>query len=157
MRELQLTRSTEDKRRLDLPGVGSVRFENIWGTKLRLTAPGHGEWRVVRRRGGVTVSDADGMTVAAFTHRGVEHGDVAVEVTTPHQGLLDRRRPFLLLEGDRELARVAPSVWSEKPTAVTVLDEDFAARHPLLFLVALYRAQLVAASRQAAAAAGTVT
>ena len=157
VRELQLTRSADDKRRLDLPGVGSLRFENIWGTKLRLTAPGHGEWRVVRRRRGVTVSDADGMTVAAFTGRGVEHGDVAVEVTTPHQGLLDRRPPFLLLEGDRELARMAPSVWSEKPTAVTLLDEDFAVQHPLLLLLALYRAQLVAASRQAGAAAGGVT
>jgi hypothetical protein len=106
MRELQLTRATDDKRRLDLPGVGSLRFENIWATKLRLTAPGHGEWRVVRRRRGVTVSDADGMTVAAFTGRGVEQRDV---------GPLDRRPPFLLLEGDRELARMAPSVWSEKP------------------------------------------
>jgi hypothetical protein len=115
MRELQLTRATDDKRRLDLPGVGSLRFENIWATKLRLTAPGHGEWRVVRRRRGVTVSDADGMTVAAFTGRGVEQRDVAVDVTTPHQGPLDRRPPFLLLEGDRELARMAPSVWSEKP------------------------------------------
>jgi hypothetical protein len=157
MRELQLTRSTDDKRRLDLPGVGSLRFENIWGTKLRLTVPGHGEWRIVRRRRGVTVSDADGMTVAAFTGRGVEQGDVAVEVATPHQGLLDGRPPFLLLEGERELARMAPSVWSEEPTAVTLLDEDFAARHPLLLLLALYRAQLVAASRMAGAAAGGVT
>jgi hypothetical protein len=40
---------------------------------------------------------------------------------------------------------------------VTVLDEDFAARHPLLLLLALYRAQLVAASRMAGAAAGGVT
>ncbi|HEV7847034.1 MAG TPA: hypothetical protein VGO83_12330 [Thermoleophilaceae bacterium] len=157
MLELQLTRSKEDKRRLDLAGVGSVRFENLWGTKLRLTAPGQGEWRVVRSRRGVAVSDAAGTTVAAFVGDGVESGDVAVEITTPHQGLLGRRPSFLLLHGERELARVDPSVWSEKPLAITVLDEDFVARHPLLFLLALYRAQLVAASRQAAAAAGVVT
>ncbi|HMJ96183.1 MAG TPA: hypothetical protein VK486_10035 [Thermoleophilaceae bacterium] len=157
MRELQLTRSPDDKRRLDLPGVGSLRFENLWGTKLRLSAPGHGEWRVVRSRRGVTVSDADGTTVAAFAGKGVEHGDVAIEVTTPHQGLLERRPPFVLLEGDRELARMAPSVWSEKPTAVTLFDEDFAARHPLLLLLALYRAQLVAQRRMASASAGVVT
>jgi hypothetical protein len=94
MRELQLTRSPDDKRRLDLPGVGSLRFEDFWGKKLRLTAPGHGEWLVVRSRRGVTVSDSDGMTVAAFSRGGVEQGDVAVEVTTPHQGLLERRPPF---------------------------------------------------------------
>jgi hypothetical protein len=63
----------------------------------------------------------------------------------------------LLLEGDRELARVAPSVWSEKPTAVTILDENFAARHPLLLLLALYRPQLAAQSHMAGAAAGGVT
>jgi hypothetical protein len=102
------------------------------------------------------VSDSDGMTVAAFSRGGVEQGDVAVDVTTPHQGLLERRPPFLLLEGDRELARFAPSVWSEKPTAVTILDEDFAARHPLPLLLALYRAQLIAQSRMAGAAAGGV-
>jgi len=157
MLELQLTRAPDDKRRLDLPGVGSVRFENIWGTKLRIAAPGHPEWRVVRRRSGVTVSDPDGRTVAAFAGARVEHGDVAVEVTTPHQGPFDRRPPFVLMEGGRELARIAPSVWSEKPVAVTVLDEDFVAREPQLFLLALYRAQLVAASRMAGAAAGGVT
>jgi hypothetical protein len=156
MLELQLIRSPDDKRRLDLPGVGSLRFENLWGTKLRITAPGHGEWRIVRRRSGVTVSAADGTTAAAFTDRGVEHGGVVVEVTTPHQGLLERR-PFVLVQGDRELARMAPSVWSEKPTAVTLVDQDFAARHPLLLLLALYRAQLTAQRRMAAAAAGTVT
>jgi hypothetical protein len=80
-----------------------------------------------------------------------------VDVTTPHQGLLEGRPPFLLLDGDRELARVAPSVWSEKPTAVTILDEDFAARLPLLLPLALYRAQLIARSRMAGAAAGGVT
>jgi hypothetical protein len=130
---------------------------HIWGTKLRLSAPGHGDWRVARGRGGPTVTDADGTTVASFAGARIEHGDVAIEVTTPHQGLLERRPPFLLVEGDRELARVAPSVWSEKPIAVTLLDEDFAAQQPLLLLLALYRAQLIAGSRQAGAAAGGVT
>jgi hypothetical protein len=157
MRELELTRSPDDKRRLDLAGIGSVRFENIWGTKLRITAPGHGEWRVERSRRGMTVSDADGMAVAAFAGARIEHGDVVVEVRTQHQGLLERRPPFLLVAGDRPLGRVAPSVWSEKPVAVTVVDENFAARYPLLFLLALYRAQLIAASRFAGAAAGGVT
>jgi hypothetical protein len=157
MRELQLIRSPDDKRRVDLDGVGTVRFENLWGTKLRLSAPGHGEWRVVRRRRRVTVSDADGMTVAEFAGGGVEQGDVGIQVTTPHEGLFAWRTPFLLVAGDRELARVGPSVWSEKPLAVTILDDDFVARNPLLFLLALYSAQLVAASRQARAAAGRTT
>jgi hypothetical protein len=157
MRELELIRCPDDKRRLDLAGVGSLRFEDLWGRKLRLSAPGHGEWRVVRSRRGVTVSDEAGATVATFTDAGVEHDGVAVDVTTPHQGLLDGRPPFLLLEGDRELARIGPLVWREKPTPVTLLDEEFAAREPLLLLLALYRAQLVAQSRMASAAAGTVT
>jgi hypothetical protein len=40
---------------------------------------------------------------------------------------------------------------------VTILDENFAARHPLLLLLALYRAQLAAQSHMAGAAAGGVT
>jgi hypothetical protein len=99
MRELQLVRSTEDKRRLDLAGVGTVRFENMWG---------------------------DG--------RRVVHGDRRVEVTTP-----------------------ASRVWSEKPVDVTVLDEDFVQREPLLFLLALYAANRIASSRQAAAAVSPIS
>jgi hypothetical protein len=55
------------------------------------------------------------------------------------------------------VARIGPLVWREKPTPVTLLDEEFAAREPLLLLLALYRAQLIAQSRMASAAAGTVT
>jgi hypothetical protein len=153
MRELQLTRSPDDKRRLDLPGVGYLRFENMWGTKLRLCAPGQGQWRVARSRGGPTVTGEDGATAATFAGAGVERDGVAIEVRAPLQGLFERRPPFLLVNGDRELARVASAVWSEKPTAVTLLDEEFVAQHPLLFLLALYRAQLVAQSRFASAAA----
>jgi hypothetical protein len=153
MREIELTRSPDEKRRLDLPGVGTVRFENMWGTKLRLSAPGHGEWRVVRSRRGVAVSDMDGAAVASFDGARVEHGDVVVEVRAPQPGLLERRPPFVVVEGERELARIEPKVWSEKPTAVTIVDDDFAARHPLLLLLALYRTQLIAQSLYARAAA----
>jgi hypothetical protein len=160
MRELQLVRSADDKRRLDLEGVGSVRFENIWGTKLVLTASGGGAWRIAGRgpfRRSSAATDALGTTVATMSRRGVEQGDRVVEVTTPHQGLLERRPPFVIVENGRELARVAPRVWDEKPLDVTLLEEEFAANDPLLFLLTLYRAQLVAASRQAGAAAGGVT
>ncbi len=157
MRELQLTRSPDDKRRLDLPGVGSVRFENLWGTKLRITAPGHGEWRVVRSRRGIAVSDADGMTVAAVVGARVEHGDVAVEVRTQHQGLLERRPAGSSGRGrSRAGSRRAVGVEREAHRGDR-REEDFAARHPLLFLLALYRVQLIAASRMAGAAAGGVT
>jgi hypothetical protein len=154
MRELQLTRSPDDKRRLDLPGVGSVRFENMWGTKLCFSSAGGAEWRIAgRRRGPVEVRDALGTTVATIDGRRATQGDRHVDVITPHQGLLERRPPFVLLEGDRELARVASRVWDEKPIDVTVLDEDFVSREPMLFLVALYAANRIASSRQAAAAA----
>ncbi|HKG03351.1 MAG TPA: hypothetical protein VKB03_09220 [Conexibacter sp.] len=159
MRELQLIRSVDDKRRLDLHGIGSVRFENMWGTKLCLSAPGHVDWHVARRgrRGGTTAIDATGAAVATLDGRRVEHGHRAVDVTTPHQGILDRRPPFVLVEGDRELAKVAPHVWSEKPVDVTITDEDFAAEEPHLLLFALWAANRIAASRQAGAAAGGVT
>jgi len=159
MHELQLIRSVDDKRRLDLHGVGSVRFENMWGTKLCLSAPGHVDWRIARsgRRGGITATDATGAVVATLVGQRVEHGHRSVDVTTPHQGVFDRRPPFVLVEGDRELAKVAPQVWSEKPVDVTLMDEQFAAEQPHLLLFALWAANRIAASRQAGAAAGGVT
>jgi hypothetical protein len=158
MRELQLVRSTEDKRRLDLAGVGTVRFENMWGTKLCFSTSGGSEWRIAgRHRRAVPVRDAAGTTVATIEGRQVAHGDRRVEVTTPRQGIFERRPPFVLLEGDHELARVASRVWSEKPVDVTVLDEAFVQREPLLFLLALYAANRIASSRQAAAAVSPVS
>jgi hypothetical protein len=160
VRELQLVRSPDDKRRLDLPGVGHVRFESRWGNKLVLAAPDRGEWRVAGRlmfRSETTATDAAGTTVARIVGNGVEYGDRAIHVTTPHQGLLEHRPPFLIVENERELARVASQLWSEKPLDVTILDEEFVESDPLLFLLALYTAQLIAASRSAAASAGVVT
>lgn len=154
MRETALTRDPDDKRRLDLPGVGTIRFANRWGTELELSAPGHDPWRIKRPmfRGAMTITDPAGGTAATMDDGGVEHGGRKVRVDAPRQGLLERRPPFLLLEGDRELARIAPRVWDEKPVAVTLLDESFAEQEPLLLLLAFYRANLVASSRMASAA-----
>ena len=62
--------------------------------------------------------------VATLVGARVEHGGRAVDVTTPHQGPFDRRPPFVLVEGDREIARVPPHVWDEKPLDMTLMDED---------------------------------
>ena len=157
MRDLQLVRGTDDKRRLDLEDVGSVRFENVWGTKLVLAAPGAGEWWIAGRgpfKRASVATDATGQTVAAFAAGRVEYDDRVVQVTTPDQGLLERRPPFVIVENAHELARVTPRVWDEKPLDVTLLDEAWASQDPLLFLLALYAANLIAISRQAGGATG---
>jgi hypothetical protein len=160
MREVQLIRSAEEKRRLDLDGVGTVRFENMWGTKLCVSAPGRGDWRInarTRRGAPLAATDTTGAVVATVVGRRVEQGDRAVEVTTPDQGLFDRRPPFVLVADGREIARVAPHVWSEKPLDVTITDEGFADEQPQLLLFALWIACRIASSRMAGAAAGGVT
>jgi hypothetical protein len=159
MRELQLTRSPGDKRQLELPGVGSIRFENRLGTTATIAAAGCGDWHMSRGlfRGPTIATDAAGVTVAQITRSGVESAGRVLVPTTPHQGPLDRRPPFMLVEGERELARIAPHVWNENPLDVTVLDDVFAERDPQLFLFALYAANLIASSRMASAAAGGVT
>jgi hypothetical protein len=156
---MQLIRRPDDKRCLDLDGVGSIRFENLWGTKLVLTATGGEAWRIERRRKsrGLTATDAAGAAAATFTAGGIEHGDRVLQVTAPKQGLLERRPPFVIVERESAIARVVPRVWDEKPLDVTVLDEELVAGDPLLFLCALYQANLIASSRQASAAAGDVT
>ncbi len=130
------------------------------GTKLVLAADAGGEWGIsVRLFGGPgpQATDAAGTVVAALKRGRIEYGGRVVEVTTPHQGLMERRPPFVIVENGREIARVAPKVWDEKPLDVTVLDEEFLARDPLLFLFALYGANGIAGARPAAAAAGSVT
>jgi hypothetical protein len=156
MRELQLTRNPGDTRQLELAGVGTMRFGNRLGTKATIAAPGRGDWFMQRGlfRGPATAHDVAGATVAQVTGSGrVESAGRLLLATTPHQGLLERRPPFLLLEGEHELARVAPTVWSEKPLDVTILDEAFAERDPQLLLFTLYAANLVASARMASAAA----
>ena len=161
MRELQLIRSADDKRRLDLEGVGSVRFENMWGTKLAFSAPALDDLRIDGKgpfRRADVATDAAGHTVATLScgrDKGrVECGDRVVDVTGPLRGVLERRHPFEITENARDIARVASRVWDEKPIDVTLIDEEFATRDPLLFLLALYVGNLVAASRSARAAAG---
>lgn len=156
MRETALIRDSGDKRRLDLEGVGTVRFTDRLGRQLEISAPGRDPWRVKRPmfRGATTITDPAGATVATLVEGGVEHGGRTVRVTTPDtEGLFARYPPFLLLEGDRELARIDPRVWDEKPVAVTLLDETFAAEEPQLLLLGLYRANLIASSRMAGAMA----
>jgi hypothetical protein len=151
VRELHLIRASDDKRRVDLEGVGSVRFTNMWGTKLTISAAGHGEWHLARSRRGTSITDTAGVAVAQITAAGVVHDGRVIEVTSPHQGMLERRPPFVISENGREIATAAPQIWSEKPLAVTIIDDAFATAEPLLFLLALYRAQLIAASRFASA------
>jgi len=103
--------------------------------------------------GAVTITDPAGSTVATMDGDGVEHGGRTVRVTTPDPvGLFAGYPPFLLLEGGREIARIDPRVWDEKPVAVTLLDEAFAQQEPQLLLLAFYAANLVASGRSARAA-----
>lgn len=149
--DLLLLRSPDNKRHLDLAGVGSVEFANRWGTKLVFTSTSDVEWRIdgsgpFRRSSEAT--DVAGAVVAAFTSRGIEHAGRVIDVKTTDQGLFERRPPFLIREGERDLVRVAARVWDEKPIDVTVLDERFAVDDPLLLLFALYGANLIAVKRQ---------
>ncbi len=156
MLDLQLVRSPDNKRHLDLAGVGGVEFTNRWGTKLVFTSTSGVQWRIdgsgpFRRSSEAT--DVAGVAVAAFTRQGIEHAGRVIDITTTDQGLFERRPPLLIREGEHDLVRVAARVWDEKPIDVTVLDERFAADEPLLLLFALFGANLVAAKRQARAAA----
>ena len=152
MRETALVRDPEDARHLDLEGVGTVRFTDRLGRQLELSAPGRDPWRIRRPmfRGKTTITDSSGTTVATMAGDGVEHGGRAVRVATPEtEGLFAKSPPFLLVEGERELARIDPRVWDEKPVAVTLLDEAFAAEEPQLLLLGSYCANLIASSRMA--------
>ena len=159
MRELTLTRDPEDKRRCDVPGLGTVRFLNRWGNKVELSAPGHPSLHLsgkVMLRDVTQITDQLGTGIGTFTTstRTLELGTRTLHVVKPKEGLTSGPRPVELSEDGRVLARYAPYAWDgRKPITVELVDEEFAAAEPLLVLLGLYGALQYAINRSAAAAA----
>ncbi len=161
MLELTLTRDAQDKRRNDLPGVGTVRFLSAFAHKTLLSAPGHGDWRLSGRlmlRDVTRITDQAGIEIGTFTRskRAIELGHRTLLVWTPKESLTSGPQPVELIEDERVLARYAPWVWDgRRPITVTILDEELARAEPLVVLLGLYGALQYAIMRSARASTGT--
>jgi hypothetical protein len=158
--EVLLTRDPADRRRNDLPGIGTVQFTSAWGNKAVLSAPGHPEWHLRGRlmfRDVTHVADQTGIELGTFTRskRAIEVGGRTLVVRMPKESLTSGPKPVELLEDERMLARYAPWAWDgERPVTVTLLDEEFARAEPLMVLLGLYGTLQYAIMRSAKAATG---
>ena len=159
MRELTLTRDPQDKRRNDLPGIGTVRFTSAFAHKTVLSAPSHGDWHLRGRimlRDVTHISDQTGIEIGTFTssRSTIEIGDRTLHVLQAREGWTGGAKPVELVEDERPLVRYAPWSWDgRRPVTVKILDEEFAAEEPLIVLLGLYGALQYAISRSASAAA----
>ena len=163
MRELTLIRDPQDKRRLDLAGIGTIRFTSKWGNKVTLSAPGHGDLHLRGRlmlRDVTHISDQIGTELGTFTasKRAIELGARTLHVSKPKEGWTGGPQPVELIEDERVLARYAPWAWDgRRPITVEILDEEFAGAEPLLVLLGLYGTVQYAIVRSASAAASAGT
>src|SRR5215212_5192687 len=152
-RELQLE-FHKDGKYWELAGVGTLRATNWLGREFIAAAPGREEWRIKR----AVAIDPTGAEVVRIADDVISYRDRELQLRGGEPGWTTGRKPYVLTEGDRELARFEPIQWArDKPPHVTIVDEQFAHEEPLLLLYAGLLAARAAGRNAAAAGAGSVT
>ena len=126
--DLELTRSPGDRRRYDLPGVGTLRLQGLFSRTAVAEADGN-RWRftasgVFRLR--ATAMDAAGEVVGEFEARSFRRGG---EFRWAEDELVLRpasawRERYALVAGNSELALFTGAGWGRRPVKITVDDPD---------------------------------
>jgi len=154
MTELELTRSSDDKRLYVLDGVGALRFEGFGSQRAEAEA-GDERWRFSRRtfRRTIEAVDAGGATAGGFVSALLRGGGAlrwrGREYVLRTTGLTRLRYELVLAE--QALAVVEPKGWGKRPVKLLVGDLD--AVEPGLLLFAVFVAHLLAGDVAASAGA----
>jgi len=157
MPDLELTRTTGDRRRYALEGVGTLRLEGLasWRATVQTAT---GSWRLARRGftgRRVEATDLAGALVGEFEPRSIRRGGLLrwagreLELRPASSW----RERYALAEGDRELALLDAKGWGKRPVKVTLDDPD--AIDPGLLLLAVFVARALADDAGGATAAAT--
>jgi hypothetical protein len=154
MIDLELTRSSEDRRLYVLQGIGTLRLEG-WASRRATAQTGSDSWRIARRgfwQRVIEAADAAGTAVGAFEPRTLHRGGT---VRWDDRELALRpasmwRERYALASGDRELAILDGKGWGKRPVRVTV--EDPAELEPGLLLFAAFVVRSLAEDAGTAAA-----
>jgi hypothetical protein len=158
MAELALTRSSGDRRRYELEGVGTLRLGG-WASRWATAEAGEREWGLARRgilRSRIEATDSAGTVVGSFSGRSLKRGGTLrweedEYVLKPDSHWKER---YALVAGDRRLALVEGRGWGKRPVRVD-LDDDVPIDPGLvLFCAFVVRALAEDASAAAGAAAG---
>jgi hypothetical protein len=157
MAELALTRTSGDRRRYDLEGVGKLRLGG-WASRWATAEAGERRWGFARRgfwRSRIEATDAAGTVVGVFEGRSLKRGGTLLwdgdeYVLKPDSHWRER---YALLDGDRRLATVEGKGWGKRPVRVDV--DDDATIDPGLLLFAAFVVRALAEDASAAAGAAT--
>src|SRR6476620_8571571 len=128
MAELELTRSRGDRRRYEVAGVGTLRFEGTFARRATAEA-GAETWSFDRRgvfRTTIEASDAAGTAVGSFAPRtlgrggAIRWGDHDLELR-PASMWTER---YALADDERELAVLDAKSWGKRPVRITIEEID---------------------------------
>lgn len=145
MTELELTRTSGDRRLYSLEGiglgkVGTVRLEGLFSNSATAAA-GVLNWRFTRRgfwQREIEATDAEGMVVGGFLPRDIRRGGTlrwrGRELTL--RPISPLRERYALSEGERELVLLAGKGWGRRPVELTLAEPD--AIEPGLLLFAAF-------------------
>ena len=160
MADLELTRSSLDRRLFELAGIGSLRFHGLASRSATAEAGGR-RWRIGRVgfwRRRIEATDELGAVVGAYDPRGLGRGGT---LSWAGRGLALRpashwRERYALVDAERELAVLDGKGWGKRPVRVTV-DDPSVEPGLLLFAAFVVRGLADDASAAAAGASTSVT
>jgi hypothetical protein len=156
MVDVELTRTSRDRRLYELADVGSLRLEGLFSRSATAEADGR-RWRFVRRgvlRVVAVATDESGAEAGNFEPRGFRRGGT---VHWAGRELLLRpasnwRERYALVDGEHELALLDGKGWGRRPVKITLAEPSHVAAALLLFAAFVVRG--LAADAQSAAAGG---
>ena len=157
MIELELTRTSSDRRLYALGGIGTVRLEGLFSTGATAEAGGS-RWRIDKRgfwQRELEATDASGAVVGEFVPRDIRRGGTLRwrdrELTLrPVSSLRER---YALSEGDRELVVLDGKGWGKRPVKITLPDP--AANEPGLLLFTAFVVHRLAVKASGSSAGST--
>ena len=139
--ELQLTRTTGDRRLYGLEGVGTLRLAG-WGSRAGIAAAGAHSWQLTRRGFWprvIQAADATGAVVGEYELRALRRGS-ALRWCDRELALRPDsvwRERYALLDGSRQLATIEGTSWGKDPVNIAVYD-NAATIDPGLLLFAAF-------------------
>jgi hypothetical protein len=161
MADLELTRTSGDRRLYELQGVGTLRLEGF-GSRTAVAEAAGARWRIARRgfwRRHIEATDDSDTTVGEFEPRGLRRGGTLRWAGRDYSLLpaSNWRERYALADGDQELAVLDGKGWGRRPVRFTV--NDLTAVEPGLLLFAAFVVHGLAqdANASTAAAAGAAT
>jgi len=155
MAELALTRTSGDRRRYDLEGMGTLRLGG-WASRWATAEAGVRRWGFARRglfRTVIEATDPAGSVVGSFAGRSLKRGgslrwDEHEYALAPDSMWKER---YALLDGERRLAVLDGKGWGKRPVRIDVDDDADLPLGLLLFTAFVVRALAEDASSSAGA------